>query len=95
MENPEVEIFGTRYTIKAGADPEYVRQLAAYVDEKMRSAAASTSRNLPALKIAVLAALNIADELHKSRKHQQDVEKMVRDKTGDLFDILGPDEDTP
>jgi len=95
MDNPEVEIFGTRYTIKGGADPEYVRRLAAYVDDKMRSAAESAPRNLPALKIAVLAALNIADELHKSRKHQQDVENMVRDKTGDLFDLLGPGEDTP
>jgi cell division protein ZapA len=91
MESPEVEIFGARYTIKGGNDPEYVRMLAEYVDEKMRAAAEAAPSNLPALKIAILAALNIADELHKSKKHQQEVEKMVRDKTGDLFDLLGPE----
>ena len=56
-----VEIHGQQYPIRSGLDPAYVAELAAYVDEKMRLA----SRESPAgdtLKLAVLAALNIADE---------------------------------
>ena len=56
-----VEIHGQQYPIRSGLDPAYVAELAAYVDEKMRLA----SREYPAgdtLKLAVLAALNIADE---------------------------------
>jgi cell division protein ZapA len=56
-----VEIHGQRYPIRSGLDAANVAELAAYVHEKMRLAA----RESPAgdtLKIAVLAALNIADE---------------------------------
>lgn len=88
MKTAEVEIFGTLYVIKGDADQDYVRELASHVDEKMRTAAANSPRNLPPLKIAVLAAINIADEYHKLLMRQQAVEKMVHDKTGDLFDLL-------
>ena len=60
-----VEIHGHRYPIRSGLAPDYVGQLAAYVDEKMRLAA----RESPAgdtLKVAVLAALNIADEFFRA-----------------------------
>ena len=61
-----VEINGLRYPIRSHPDPAYVAELAAYVEEKMRLAA----RESPAgdtLKIAVLAALNIADECFRAR----------------------------
>jgi cell division protein ZapA len=60
-----VEIHGQRYPIRSGLAPEYVGELAAYVDEKMRLAA----RESPAgdtLKLAILAALNIADEFFRA-----------------------------
>ena len=60
-----VEIHGQRYPIRSGLDPEYVAELAAYVDEKMRLA----GRESPAgdtMKLAVLAALNIADEFFRA-----------------------------
>ena len=60
-----VEIHGHRYPIRSGLPPEYVAELAAYVDEKMRLAA----RESPAgdtQKLAVLAALNIADEFFRA-----------------------------
>jgi len=63
--------------------------LAKYVDEKMQAVADKAPQGVPVHKIAVLAAMNIADELHNIRTHHQEVEKMVRDKTGDLFDLLG------
>ncbi len=60
-----VEIHGQRYPIRSGLDPAYVAELAAHVDEKMRLAI----KECPAgdtLKIAVLAALNVADEYFRA-----------------------------
>ena len=61
-----VDIHGQRYPIRSVLDPEYVARLATYVDEKMRAAADSTPTGDP-LRLAVLAALNIADELFRCR----------------------------
>jgi cell division protein ZapA len=88
MKSADVEIFGTSYTVKGDADPEYVLQLARYVDDKMRSLQRKSPPTASAQKIAVLTAVNIADELFKLRRRQAEVENMVQRKTGDLFDIL-------
>ena len=85
----DVEIFGGTYSIKGNADPEYVRQLARFVDEKMRSLAQRSPSTVSAQRIAVLAAVNMADELFRLRNRQRKVEDMVEKKTGDLFDMLG------
>lgn len=85
----DVEIFGGTYSIKGEADPEYVRQLARFVDEKMRSLAQRSPSTVSAQKIAVLAAMNMADELFRLKNRQRKVEEMVHKKTGDLFDMLG------
>ena len=59
-----VEIFGQRYPIRSSLDPEYIRRLATYVDGKIRAAGDSTPSGDP-VRLAVLAALNIADELFR------------------------------
>ena len=68
-----VEIHGQRYPIRSGLDPEYVARLASYVDEKMRVAAESTPTG-DSLRLAVLAALNIADELFRGEAGERRVE---------------------
>ena len=85
----DVDIFGGTYSIKGDADPEYVRQLARFVDEKMRSLAQRSPSTVSAQRIAVLAAVNMADELFRLKNRQRKVEEMVEKKTGDLFDMLG------
>src|SRR5918992_2234658 len=60
-----VEIHGQRYPIRSGLDPAYVAELAAYVDEKMRLAGKESPAG-DTLKLAVLAALNIADEFFRA-----------------------------
>ena len=60
-EHVTVEIYDQTYHL-SGQDPEHVRQLAAQVDAKMR-AVASQGRTVDSLRVAVLAALNLADEL--------------------------------
>jgi cell division protein ZapA len=61
-----VEIHGQRYPIRSSLEPEYVARLAKYVDEKMMAAADATPTSDP-LRLAVLAALNVADELFRCR----------------------------
>jgi cell division protein ZapA len=61
-----VEIHGQQYPIRSGLDPAYVAELAMYVNEKMRLAIMETPSG-DTLKIAVLAALNIADEFFRAQ----------------------------
>jgi len=61
-----VEIGGQRYPIRSALDPTYVTELAAYVDEKVRAASEAAPAS-DMLGLAVLAALNIADECHRLR----------------------------
>jgi cell division protein ZapA len=64
-----VEIGGQRYPIRSGLDPAYVAELAAYVDQKLRAATeAAPAPDL--LSVAVLVALNIADEYFRARQKQ-------------------------
>ena len=62
-----VEIAGQRYPIRSGLDPAYVIELAAYVDKKMR-AASDTTPATDTLGLAVLVALNLADECFRARQ---------------------------
>jgi cell division protein ZapA len=62
-----VEIGGQRYPIRSTLDETYVAELAAYVDQKMR-AAADTAPASDALGVAILVALNIADEYFRARE---------------------------
>lgn len=64
-----VEIAGQRYPIRSTLEPAYVAQLAAYVDETIRAASDATPAS-DLLGLAVLAALNIADELQRSLERQ-------------------------
>lgn len=62
-----VEVQGQRYPIRTALEPEYVQRLAVFVDEKIRAAADSAPTG-DSLRLAVLAALNIADELFRVRE---------------------------
>jgi len=74
-----VEIFGLTYAVRAGADPGYLEQLAAYVDEKMREVS-RTSGAVDSVRIAVLAALNIADECFRLRGQEGESERQAQAK---------------
>src|SRR5437879_9616939 len=63
-----VEIFDQAYNLR-GSDPEYILKLAEYVDSKMRAVSEQTS-TVDSARLAVLAALNIADEYHLLKRRQ-------------------------
>ncbi|GMV21129.1 MAG: cell division protein ZapA [Vicinamibacterales bacterium] len=78
-----VEIHGQRYAVRSELDQAYIAELAAYVDHKMRLAADELS-SADSLRIAVIAALNLADELHRVRAEVQGREGDVLERTAAL-----------
>lgn len=62
-----VEIYGQTYAVSGGLDPAYVEQLARTVDDKMRTLQRQTD-TLDTRRLAVLAALNLADELRQMKE---------------------------
>ena len=69
----KIEIYDQLYNVNGEQNEEYLKELAAYVDGKMRTIAESTHM-VDSLKVAVLAALNIADEMFTTRQKQQEIE---------------------
>jgi cell division protein ZapA len=65
-----VNIFGAEYVLKSDENQEYVIEIAKYVDQKMREIDRSQAISSN-LKVAILAALNIADELFQSKKYRE------------------------
>ena len=82
-----VEIFGQRYPIRTTLDPDYVTRLASYVDEKMRAAGDSTPSG-DSLRLAVLAALNVADELFRCREITRAKDGHLAERTEELERLL-------
>ena len=82
-----VEIHGQRYPIRSTLDPEYVARLATYVDEKMRAASDSTPTG-DSLRLAVLAALNVADELFRCRDKTSARDGELAERAGELERLL-------
>jgi cell division protein ZapA len=75
----KVEIFGQTYSIQGDLDQAYVQKLAKFVDEKMNTIADAT-RTVDTQKVAVLAALAIADELHSMQRDRSDHEELMREQ---------------
>jgi len=87
-----VEILGQQYPIRSSLDDRYVAELATYVDEKMRAAALATPAG-DSVRLAVLAALNIADEFFRARQAERAWQNVVEERAaaiGRLVDeVLG------
>ena len=75
----KVQIFGQSYTMGGDLDEQYVQNLAQYVDEKMR-VVAENARTLDSVRVAVLAALAIADELHTLRHENTQHQEELRER---------------
>jgi cell division protein ZapA (FtsZ GTPase activity inhibitor) len=70
----EVDILGKKYTIRSEAAPEYVRELAAYVEKRAREIEGASPGQDPA-KVLALAALYIADEMFRLRDERAEGDK--------------------
>lgn len=81
-----VEIYDQTYHLR-GSDPEYIAQLAGYVDTKMRLISQQAA-TVDSLRVAVLAALNIADELHMLKRKYDGVAGDYDARAGQLASAL-------
>jgi cell division protein ZapA len=78
-----VEILAQRYPIRSALEEQYVSELAAYVDQKMR-AAADVTPNTDPLRLAVLAALNIADEFFRCRDAERVRQAVLEERAAEV-----------
>ena len=82
-----VFILGQRYPIRSTLEPAYIVELAGYVEEKMKAAAeAGTAHDT--LRLAVLAALNIADEMFRCREAAGERARAMVDRTRAIEQML-------
>jgi cell division protein ZapA len=84
-----VKIFNQTYQVSSGGDPEYVKQLARYVDKVMTEVFEKTSA-VDSLKVAVLAALNIADECFAAQRQLETLDDTVTEKSEEMITLLDP-----
>lgn len=82
-----VEIHGQRYPIRSSLEPEYVARLARYVDERIRAAADSTPTG-DSLRLSILAALNIADELFRCKENDRARHGELAERAGEIERLL-------
>jgi cell division protein ZapA len=77
MGSVEVHILGQKYVIKGDASAEHIRHLANFLDEKIKEVYDNFPNTTP-LRASILAALNIADELHNVKKEYSSVSKSIK-----------------
>src|ERR1041384_4198449 len=82
-----VEIYDQSYTVRSDGDPEYLKQLAEYVDERMREISSGTL-TVDSRKVAILAALYIADELHQLRKAREADDEQLATRSAECSEML-------
>ena len=83
----EVEIFGAVYSVRGSDDRGYLQGLADLVDRKMREVAQHVN-TADTARIAILAALNLADELVQMEKRQEGERVLIREKVAELTEEL-------
>ncbi len=71
-----VDIYGTKHVVRGEGAPEYIQGLAHEVDKKMRLLAQRLPR-ISVEQLAVLTALNLADELAKLREEQETLLELI------------------
>ncbi len=83
----KVTVAGTRLAIKTDAKPKYIKELAAYVTEKIDEIKAS-GKTATTQSLALLAAMSIADELYELRDEQSQLKREVRERTNRILRSL-------
>ena len=86
MERVQVEIFGQVYSLKGRDDPAYIRELAAFIDAKMKEIQKGTGTADPH-RVAILMALTITDELYRLRERYGVLEKTSENAARRLLDL--------
>jgi len=83
----KVEIYDQTYNVGGDLEPTYVQELAAEVDTRMRNIAEATG-TVDSVKVAVLAALGMADELHGLRQNRQQSREELRERARQCLKLV-------
>ena len=83
----KVDIYDQAYTVRSDGDPEYLKQLAEYVDQRMREISSGTL-TVDSRKVAILAALYLADELHQLRKAHEQADEQLATRSMECSEML-------
>ena len=84
----KVTIYGQEYTIKAPADASYIKNIAEYVDGKMREVQDELATPQVPAKVAILAAMNISDDLFSANQQHDKIKNDVESKISSLIEIV-------
>ena len=82
-----VEIYNQTYSIRSDGDNEYIHELAEYVDRKMREISSGTM-TVDSLKVAILAALHIADEFFQLKHAQAQSDSQLAARSSECSEML-------
>ena len=83
----EIKVFGQVYTVKTDADEDHLQRVAQYVNEKIDEVVKNT-KSVSSLNVAILTALNIADDLIKERVKRLTLLQEVEEKSKDLVEKI-------
>ena len=86
--NVQISIFGQEYSVKAPADASYIKKIAEYLDSKMREVQEGFSSTQSSTRIAILAAMNITDELFNARQSGDSNDNELDEKLSSLIEII-------
>ena len=84
----KITIFGQDYSVKAPADPTYIKKIADYVDSKMREVQAGFNSTQSSNRIAILSAMNITDELFTARQSGDNSDNELDEKLSSLIEVI-------
>lgn len=82
-----VEIYNQTYNIRSDGDSEYITQLAEFVDSRMREISSGTL-TVDSLKVAILAALHVADELHRLKRLHEQADSQLASRSSECAEML-------
>jgi cell division protein ZapA len=82
-----VEIYNQTYNIRSDGDSEYLMQLADFVDSRMREISSGTL-TVDSLKVAILAALHIADEFHRLKQTHEQADTQLATRSAECAEML-------
>lgn len=83
----EIKVFGQTYTVKTDAEEGHIQEVAKYVNEKIDEVLKKT-RSVSTLNVAILTALNIADDLLKERENRMMILREIELRSKDLLEKI-------
>ena len=83
----EISIMGQKFMIKSDSNDDYIRRVAEFVDMKINEVMQST-KSVASLNVAILAAMNIADEYFKFREDRGEKFTVAGKKVEDLIELV-------